>query len=103
MFQWSLDGKKLLFGLNGYIASATLENGKMIDIVPVTMRRAAGGTFNAEATRVVFSANPPGVTAPQLFVVDADGENETQITNSPRAHLDPQWQPIFDDDIEEAE
>ncbi len=99
VFQWSLDGRKILFGLNGFIASATLDNGKMTDIAPVTMRRAGRGTFNAEATRIVFSANPAGVTAPQLFIVDADGENETQITNSPRAHLDPRWQPIFDDEI----
>ena len=100
VFQWSLDGRKLLFGLNGYIASATLENGRMTHVAPVTMRKAGSGTFNAEATRVVFSASPAGVTVTQLFIVDADGENETQITNSPRAHLDPQWQPVFADQID---
>lgn len=100
VFQWSLDGRRFLFSLNGYIAFATLENGRIVHAAPVTMRQAGSGTFNAEGTRVVFNANPAGIIAPQLFVVDADGENETQITNSPRAHLDPQWQPIFEDKID---
>jgi Tol biopolymer transport system component len=105
IFDWSWDGTKVLFQVQGRPAVAELAEGRWQDVYAVSTRRAAHAAFNADGSRVVFTAAPAGKTNLEIFIADARGEHETQVTNSAADHLDVHWQPVplREDDTAPAE
>ena len=98
IYGWSWTGNELLFRLAGHPYVARLKEGQWGDMFRVTTRSVRDATLNKNASRVAFTSVPGGKSNSEIYVVDADGENETQLTNSVVSHLDLDWQPVPADD-----
>jgi len=94
IFGWSWGGSELLFRLAGRPYLVRLKEGQWGDIYCITTRHVDSAALNTNATRVAFTSVPGGKANLEIFVVDVNGENEKQLTNSVVNHLDLDWQPI---------
>ncbi|HUO52074.1 MAG TPA: hypothetical protein VMT93_06130, partial [Gemmatimonadaceae bacterium] len=92
---FSPDGTKLAF--------SALSNGQeVLQIIDVAKRKriatikppldgATGPTWSPDGTKIVFSGAKGGIT--DLWMVDADGKNLTQLTNDKEGDVMPSWSP----------
>jgi Tol biopolymer transport system component len=94
IYGWSWSRNELLFQLAGHPYVARLKEGQWGDMFRVTTRIVQDARLNTNATRVAFTSVPGGKSNTEIFVVDVDGDNETQLTNSTVNHLDLDWQPV---------
>ncbi|MDA1193220.1 MAG: hypothetical protein O3A46_16210, partial [Candidatus Poribacteria bacterium] len=93
IYDWSWDGRAILFNLNGHLVATTLDKDKWGEMWVVSTRSGRDGSFNTDGSRVVYTANPPGKRNRALFIVNIFGENEVQITDAPYDFVSPHWQP----------
>lgn len=94
IYGWSWSGSHLLFRLARQPYVAQLREGQWGDMFRVTTRTVDDAALNTNATRIAFTSVPGGKSNLEIFVVDANGDNETQLTNSVVHHLDLDWQPV---------
>jgi len=87
--EWSNNGK-ILFYVNGYICSAEVEKDKLANLANLSMIRGWDATWNSDGTRVAFVSRPAGRSNSEVYVMDADGNNQIRITytNYNHKHLD---------------
>ena len=50
-------------------------------------------TFSPDGTRIAYAAPTSGDTDFQIFVMNVDGSNKTQLTNNPGNNAYPSWSP----------
>jgi TolB protein len=49
--------------------------------------------FSPDGTRILFSMTPPGESAQEIYVMNADGTNLRRLTNHPAIDSTPTWSP----------
>lgn len=90
--KWSPDGKQVLFTdvLEFFLYKVDVTSG---EIVQLTDFRSNNGDWSPDGSRIVFQSNheiPSGL--PDLFVMDADGSNKSQILEAPDTlEFSPRW------------
>lgn len=93
--EWSKDGKKILFFASGDICAVEIEKGKLKNMVNLsTWERRDGisySTWNRDASKVAFVAKPPGRQNREIYIMGADGNGQTQITNTNYDHIEIDW------------
>jgi Tol biopolymer transport system component len=95
---WSPDGKKIVFrthddlranigtiNLNGTGYTEFHLNSQIIDSQPAWQPLTGGGD------KIVFTSERDG--NPEIYVMEADGGNQTNLTNHPAADATPVWSP----------
>ena len=101
---WSPDGTKILFGSSRPVTdhakgtsrytiemiAADGSNGK--ESVVVGYGRDA--SWSPDGSKIVFIRTSPGSAASQIWVMDADGKNQTQLTDV-GPNWRPSWQPLL--------
>ena len=74
---WSPDGRTIIFTVYGHIKVLDLESGKVSDIVTNTPQ-ALFPKWSPDRTKIMFVAGDGG----QVYVMNADGTDQRQITKS---------------------
>jgi hypothetical protein len=84
---WSFDGAKLAFTCNGAICTINADGSG------VTQVATAGGhpSFSPDGTRIVFESSRDGNN--EIYVMNADGSGQVNITNHPANDKEPNWSP----------
>lgn len=96
---WSPDGSHLVFVANDQneqdnlsdIFSLDLSSLEITELLDTPTVRAAGARWSPDGTRIIFSSNVNGQT--DLYVMDGDGSNLTQLTDDPYDDTHPDWSP----------
>src|SRR5687767_13346270 len=100
----------LALALAAGAAGATRPNGDLLivrgsDLVRITSSGMDVATLTApgyavyaaawarDGRRIAFSANPPGHSGPDLFVMNADGSGLRRLTRTGLTETDPTWSP----------
>lgn len=87
---WSPDGTRIAFhsGFEIYVVSAT-------GGTPVPLTPGADGThpsWSPDGTRIVYEGIPSGGTLADIWVMNADGSNKVNLTNTPNIdEFQPTW------------
>jgi len=89
--EWAKDGKKIIFTASGNICSVEVEKGKLKNMVNLSLRSGSYPTWNRDANKVAFVATQPGRRNMEIYIMDADGNQQTQITNTNYDHLELDW------------
>ena len=90
---WSPDGKRIAFNsrVRPHLYVINVDGTGLVDLMA---RQSAGGMMPAwapDGKRIVFSSSRDG--HPQLYVMDADGENIVRLTFTEGADQRPDWSP----------
>lgn len=91
IFEWTLDGKKILFSAASRICSAELRKGKLENFINLSGAYGNDATWNPDGSRVAFVKGEPGRNNTEIYIVDADGSNSMRITNTNYNHGELDW------------
>jgi WD40-like Beta Propeller Repeat len=92
---WSPDGSKIVYERSGHIWSMSSSGSGQTDHTTGLNENGTLPAWAPDGSKILFDSN--GFTTPNgydIFVMDADGTNETRIDTGPDTDLDPSWQPI---------
>jgi Tol biopolymer transport system component len=101
---WSPDGTKIAYTRypsgqshsDIYIANADGSNPLNLTARISNTSNEAVPAWSPDGTQIAFASNlhEYDETTYEIFVIDADGRNLKQLTNSPGTNWDPDWQPL---------
>lgn len=91
IYEWSPDGRKILFSANGYVCTAEVVNGRLKNLLNVSRRKAWDATWNGDGTKIAYVARPGDRESLEIFIVKADGTDQVRITNTNYDHLHLDW------------
>jgi Tol biopolymer transport system component len=66
---------------------------RVTTVLPAGSKSNLEPRMSPDGTKIVFMQNQGGTNFWQIFTVNADGTNLTQLTNEPANHGDPVWSP----------
>jgi TolB protein len=92
---WSPDGSRIVYERSGHIWSMNSNGSGQTDHTAGINETGTLPAWAPDGSKILFDSN--GFTAPNgydIFVMDANGTNETRIDTGPNTDLDPSWQPI---------
>ena len=92
---WSPNGSQIVYQRAAQIWSMNADGSGQTALTGGINETGQLPAWSPDGTKIVFDSN--GFTAPNgydIFVMNADGTNETRIDTAPTADLDPSWQPI---------
>ena len=90
--EWSPSGDRILFYTNGEICVASINKGKFVEVVNLSMMPGWNATWSPEGKRVAFiSRDQRQRRVNQIFVMDAFTGQVDQITFTNYDHFDPHW------------
>jgi Tol biopolymer transport system component len=98
--RWSPDGKRIVFGSDGYIQIVNRDGTGLKDITPHGVF-ADGPAWTSDGKQIVFHRTTQPTTTSMnrgfsVFIMDADGKNVERVTEGP-SHGDsdfyPEWNP----------
>jgi Tol biopolymer transport system component len=85
---WSPDGTKLAFG-GGVISIANADGSDLTAITQNESNRSPD--WSPDGQKIVFVSERDGNA--EIYVMDKDGSNQTNITNNPWSDANPAWSP----------
>jgi TolB protein len=85
---WSPDGTKIAFG-DGAIRIANADGSNLTAITQYEGNRSPD--WSPDGQKIVFVSERDG--NPEIYVMDADGSNQTNLTNNPWSDDNPAWSP----------
>ena len=97
---WSPNGASILFGAFRSGQSDTYaiysSGDDEVRLTDDESRIQSGAKWSPDGTRTVYHSTPVGefddvISESELYVVDADGQNEIQLTSSPHSNAHPDW------------
>jgi TolB protein len=93
---WSPDGLKIAFSSTLWTTGGTRDIGTLLVAAPLMQSRLttdAGDDdspcWSPDGARITFASDRTGVS--EIFVIGADGSNETNITNNTAEDIFPEW------------
>ncbi len=102
---WSPDGGKILFGASRGASDPRAKGTSRFTIEMIAADGSNGSdskllgygtdaSWSPDGAKIVFIRRSPGLAATQIWVMDADGRNQTQLTQV-GPNWRPSWQPIL--------
>ena len=88
---WAPDGMRLVFARNGELFTVNAD-GSGLTHVP-TPHGAMSPTWSPDGSRIAYQSLAFIDLAPDLYVVNPDGSNSSQLTNGPETETGPSWSP----------
>jgi len=87
-WSWSPDGSKILFFAGGNVCSIGAD-GK--DVMNLSMSRANDACWNHDGSKVAFTSGDGRKRNSEIFIMNADGTDQVQITNTNYFHSELDW------------
>jgi Tol biopolymer transport system component len=91
IFEWTKDGKKLLFLAASRVCSAEIQKGRLENFINISGSYGDEATWNRDGSQVAFVKAEPGRGNTEIYIVDADGSNPVRITNTNYNHGELDW------------
>ncbi len=90
---WSPDGSRIAFARAGNIMVIG-PDGSGLQQLTDSIPNATDPAWSPDGARIAFSGFPPGGQAPDIFVMQADGSGQANITATPTmGEVQPAWSP----------
>lgn len=87
-WSWSPDGKKFLFFAGGNVCSVNFDGQ---DVKNLSMSWASHACWSPDGTKVAFTSTDGRKRNTEIFIMDSDGMNQMQITNTNYFHEELDW------------
>jgi len=99
--KYSADGKKIAFTQNSQIWKMDADGTNPVQLTATSAGSNTPGSWSPDGTQIVFQTtrdplppNPgPGSNASEIYKMNADGTNQTRLTNNTRTDSFPSWSP----------
>jgi TolB protein len=89
---WSPDGKRIAFRRTGYIFVMNADGGGWRQLTSTSgTHDDEEPAWSPDGKKIVFSSNRDGNW--ELYIMDANGKNQTRLTHTPAAERNPAWSP----------
>lgn len=89
MGDWSPDSGKILFFIKGNVCSTNIDGTEAINL---SMAGATDACWNPNGSRIAYTATDGRKRNTEIFIMNADGTDHVQITNTNYFHMDVDWQ-----------
>ncbi len=91
---WSPDDTKIVFaGVRNGAEEINIVNIDGSDEIRLTGPGNESPDWSPDGTKIVFASYRNGNTSPEIYVMNADGTNQTRLTDSSGANFWPRWSP----------
>lgn len=90
--EWSPDGNHIVYVHDSNLFVMDL-NGNRTEIYNSGANFASSPTWSPEGSKIAFTLNEGGTSNTHIWVMESDGENATQLTNTNAPNRDPSWKP----------
>jgi serine/threonine-protein kinase len=94
---WSPDGRSLLVTLNkdggAYIATLSVEDGSVRMLKSTGRTQVVRAKFSPDGKYIVHDTGPPTAAASDIFIVSADGSQDSAVVQHPANDNSPIWSP----------
>ena len=87
-WSWSSDGTKLLFFAGGNMCSINLDGKSVMNL---SMSPAQYACWSPDGSQVAFTSADGRKRNSEIFIMDADGTNQRQVTNTNYYHEEIDW------------
>lgn len=87
-WSWSPDGNKILFLAGGNVCSVKVDG---TDVRNLSMSHADSACWSPDGTKIAFTGNDGRKRNTEIFIMDSDGTNQIQITNTNYYHSELHW------------
>ena len=85
---WSSDSRKLLFFASGNVCSVDVD-GK--NVMNLSMSSSTGACWSPDASKVAFISQDGRKRNSEIFIMNADGSDQKQLTNTNYFHEEIDW------------
>ena len=85
---WSPSGSKLLFFAGDSVWSMNFDGTGLMDL---SMSRADDACWSPDESRIAFISTDGRKRNTEIFIMNADGTNQVQLTNTNYFHTDVDW------------
>lgn len=87
-WSWSPDGKKFLFFARGNVCSVNFDGQ---DVKNLSMSWASHACWSPDGTKIAFTSTDGRKRNTEIFIMNSDGMNQIQITNTNYFHEELDW------------